>query len=472
MFVSAVLAKAEENTSAPAAATIPAAFPMPAHYFGLELERSQYFWGGRGTHDEDGHLSLSKANLQSMMAHLVDLYLEPWMGVNHSASAPASSNTTLASTPVTTFTSADFDDLELELRTNAIRVQIFDGQVMYRDVCNVSMQQEFKATRSIGQLRIFQHIATRLRSTNRRIEFFVSYLDHPKFTDNSMTNGRLHNFPYFALHSTPRAYSDILVPDPLDIGDRYDSKKNGNRPIPYGDRIDKVFFRGSFSPFKPFGKDLWSNGRVRAHKLGDQFPHLFDTGLVSISSSRLGPFANFSEMMGYINSIPRAKTDIGEANKYKFQLDVDGGLGSGRAVNILKSGSVLLKVMSPFQQFADPLLIPFKHYIPVDQHMHYLVPIVKWCIENPTLMETITRNAVEFASQFHSIDGRSLFWNILLEKYAGLMEAPHPRNKRDKDKRNRAPFEPVPENLCKKYEATRQYCPAMITCYSGWKNVP
>ena len=74
--------------------------------------------------------------------------------------------------------------------------------------------------------------------------------------------------------------------------------------------------------------------------------------------------------MHYLNSTCHATNSPAEENQFKFQLDLDGGLGSGRTVGILKSGSVMLKVMSPFQQYADPFLVPIKHYIPVDQHMH------------------------------------------------------------------------------------------------------
>ena len=74
--------------------------------------------------------------------------------------------------------------------------------------------------------------------------------------------------------------------------------------------------------------------------------------------------------MHYLNSTCHATNSPAEENQFKFQLDLDGGLGSGRTVGILKYGSAVLKVMSPFQQYADPFLVPIKHYIPVDQNMH------------------------------------------------------------------------------------------------------
>ena len=130
----------------------------------------------------------------------------------------------------------------------------------------------------------------------------------------------------------------------------------------------------------------------------------------------------------------------------------------------------MLKVMSPFQQYADPFLFTFQHYIPVDQHMHYLKPITEWCLKNPELMKTIAANAVDFASQYHSLQGRSLYWKILLEKYARLMETPDMKS--GDDVNNRSPFEPVPHSLCDKYEKQSTYwCPAMKSCYSGWKEI-
>ena len=125
--------------------------------------------------------------------------------------------------------------------------------------------------------------------------------------------------------------------------------------------------------------------------------------------------------------------------------------------------------MSPFQQYADPFLVPFRHYIPVDQHMLYLKPIAEWCLKNPKLMETIANNAADFASRYHSLQGRSLYWKILLEKYARLMEAPNMKSDGDVD--NRSPFQPVPDSFCDEYKKHSSHCPAMKECYSDWKEV-
>ena len=75
-------------------------------------------------------------------------------------------------------------------------------------------------------------------------------------------------------------------------------------------------------------------------------------------------------------------------------------------------------------------------------------------------METIAANAVDFASQYHSLQGRSLYWKILLEKYAILMETPNMKSGYDVN--NRSHFEPVPYSLCNKYKKHKTYwCPAM-----------
>mmetsp|Transcript_13276 Transcript_13276/g.21598 ORF Transcript_13276/g.21598 Transcript_13276/m.21598 type:complete len:401 (+) Transcript_13276:1-1203(+) len=397
----------------------------------------------------------------TMMVQLIDLYLEPWISHYHS-----NSKTTTAS-PVTTYTSADFDLLELELRSNAIRVQIFDGKVVYRDVCNHGKGGAWYTEQRVnGVLEILKKLAPHLNTT-KKIELFVSYRDHPKFTDNSMT--LLHNFPYFATHSSPRAFVDILFPDPLDNSATYDASSINTKIMPYSERIDKVFFRGKFTSFVAHGKDVLPSGRVKIHKISDQYPHLFDSGLVGAAVYKMEALGGFEGLMHYLQSSPRTETSPADANNFKFQLDLDGGLGSCRTVGILKSGSVLLKVMSPFQQFSDPFLVPFKHYIPVDQHMHYIKPITEWCLKNPILMESIATEAADFASQFHSPEGRSLYWKILLEKYALLMDAPTTTTSGDVD--NRSPFQPVPDHLCDFYEEHRDSCPAMLGCYLGWKEV-
>ena len=204
----------------------------------------------------------------------------------------------------------------------------------------------------------------------------------------------VNNFPYFAKYSTPRAFVDILFPDPVELNDMY-----GNiiqtKSLPYSERINKVYFRENFTSFRAVGKDLLSSVRVQVHLLSDQYPHLFDIGLVGASSNKIEQWNGFEDLMHSLNLTPCATNSCAEANQFKFQLDLDGRMGSGRTVWILKYGSVMLKVMSPFQQYADPFLVPFKHYIPVDQHMHYLKPITEWCLNNPELMETIAANTVD-----------------------------------------------------------------------------
>ena len=230
-------------------------FPLPVHYFAKELELSRHLWSqtvGEGTADNSP---------TSMMTQLIDIYLEPWISLSHYYP-----NAKTAS-PVTTYASSVFDSLEIKLMTNAIRVQIFDGKVVYRDVCNGGKGGAwFKALRTNKNLQMFKRIAPHL-NTSKKIEFFISYLDHPKFSDNSMTP--VHNFPYFAHHSTPSAFVDILVPDPVDLSDTYGNSIQ-TESLPYSERINKVYFRGKFTSFRAVGKELLPSGRVQVHLLSDQ----------------------------------------------------------------------------------------------------------------------------------------------------------------------------------------------------------
>ena len=135
-------------------------------------------------------------------------------------------------------------------------------------------------------------------------------------------------------------------------------------------RINKVYFCGKITSFRAVVKHLLPFGRDQVHLLSDQYPHIFDSGLVGASSKKIEQWNSFEDLMHYLNSTPHATNSPTEANQFKFQLDLDCGLGSGHTIGILKYGSVMLKFMSTFQHDADPFLVTFKHYIPVDQHMH------------------------------------------------------------------------------------------------------
>ena len=279
VFISLWCVQADDTKTVPAVITITSRpisvyeyFPLPVHYFAKELELSRHLWSqkvGEGTADNSP---------TSMMTQLIDIYLEPWISLSHYYP-----NAKTAS-PVTTYASADFDSLEIKLRTNAIRVQIFDGKVVYRDVCNGGKGGAwFKSLRTNKNLQIFKRLAPHL-NTSKKIEFFISYLDHPKFSDNSMTP--VHNFPYFAQHSTPRAFVDILVPDPVDLSDTYGNSIQ-TESLPYSERINKVYFRGKFTSFRAVGKELLPSGRVQVHLLSDQYPQLLILDWLVLHQTRL-----------------------------------------------------------------------------------------------------------------------------------------------------------------------------------------
>ena len=91
---------------------------------------------------------------------------------------------------------------------------------------------------------------------------------------------------------------------------------------------------------------------------------------------------------GKIEDCPKATAtfiDMPEQQKlWKFILDVEGGGSTWRLKSLLSGGWTIFKVDSPYQQFWYDELVPFVHYIPVDEERleEDLPGKLRWAIEH------------------------------------------------------------------------------------------
>ena len=83
--------------------------------------------------------------------------------------------------------------------------------------------------------------------------------------------------------------------------------------------------------------------------------------------------------------------------RHRYLLDLDGMVNAWSGLFWkLSSNSVVIKMMSHWEQWYYDQLIPYKHYIPI--HTIYdLETVIQWCESNPQRAEEIARNGTDLA---------------------------------------------------------------------------
>jgi len=276
----------------------------------------------------------------------------------------------------------------------------------------------------------------------------VFYLgDGPKVPID--TFDKFAGFPLFSIRTSP-VHIDIPIPDPVVYGSNgaYVWPAEAIKATPWGNKMPTAVFRGKASCLKMQADNWHTCNRVRATKLSnellvlhnntnkqksqlnnyDEFP-LLDIGITEWNQIEKNIIV---QQDGYgLISFPSAKeiessTGIHRSpfmnfynqSRYKYILDLDGGLGSSRKVGILNSGSLLIMQDSPWKNWYDPCLKPFYHFIPFARDLSNLINCVKWARQNDQKVQHIVKAARDFADRFLSFHSAKLYFSTLLNLYA------------------------------------------------------
>ncbi|KAK4532334.1 hypothetical protein CCYA_CCYA11G3191 [Cyanidiococcus yangmingshanensis] len=340
-------------------------------------------------------------------------------------------------------------------------------------------------------------------------EFYVNLGDGPRATADSSGRAEFAGMPIFSFR-TAAPYIDIPIPDPAEYGaygnyqlnddDDDDSDGDGTaqeehgdedsdvslyardsvaittaadiRRAPYADwgqREPRAFFRGVTSAFEHHDGNHVADVRIQLHMLSARNPNLLDAGVVAYrkfrntsqrhqGASKDGTGASESTPeQGLAPPLPR--TPLSHMRRYRYVLDVDGGLGSSRKRAILRSsGAMPLFQQSPWRQWYESLLVPYVHYVPVDRWLRDLTHIVRWYRTRDAEAKRIATQAHEFARQYLSYSVAVSYYRILLLEYAQLLR---PRQEQDGGARDAR----VPWNHCEARPSLR-HGPA--GCWRGW----
>jgi len=86
-----------------------------------------------------------------------------------------------------------------------------------------------------------------------------------------------------------------------------------------------------------------------------------------------------------------------QQSEFKYIIHVDGNVNAYRLLTTMTTGSLILRVMSPYTSWVDHMIKAKVHYIPVKEDLSDLLDVIKWCKKNDERCREIANNGLVFA---------------------------------------------------------------------------
>jgi protein glucosyltransferase len=85
-------------------------------------------------------------------------------------------------------------------------------------------------------------------------------------------------------------------------------------------------------------------------------------------------------------------------------------------------GSLVFKQKASLFEFWEPDLVPFEHYVPVNEDLSNLVEMVEWALNHDDQAQRIAMNGVRFVKEKLGEERIMCYWAELLTRYGSLMD--------------------------------------------------
>jgi hypothetical protein len=110
-----------------------------------------------------------------------------------------------------------------------------------------------------------------------------------------------------------------------------------------------------------------------------------------------------------------------QQSEYKYIIHVDGNVNAYRLLTTMTTGSLILRVMSPYTSWVDHMIKAKVHYIPVKEDLSDLLDVIKWCKKNDDRCREIANNGLIFArsvlnKKFIQSYLSEILWSLAPEK--------------------------------------------------------
>lgn len=194
----------------------------------------------------------------------------------------------------------------------------------------------------------------------------------------------------------------FLIPDPAFLGslgyveDRTKSEEVASR-IAWRDRRPTIFWRGAATGIGIEGSEWMNTARAKlalaAKAIGD--PMIVDAKLTRVKHLPPRQIQNLAS-----EGILHDEVPFETFFTCKYVVDVDGYHCAWKSLFLkLMTGSVVLKIDSPFEQWYHRALRPWRHYIPISQDLKELTEIYGWLLAHDDAAQEIAYEGAKLVSQ-------------------------------------------------------------------------
>lgn len=119
-------------------------------------------------------------------------------------------------------------------------------------------------------------------------------------------------------------------------------------------------------------------------------------GSIDTKSIRFDPKYGLGIMNTRIN-YQSSFLNMRQQSDFKYIIHVDGNVNAYRLLTTMTTGSLILRVMSPYTSWVDHMIKAKVHYIPVKEDLSDLLDVIKWCKKNDERCREIANNGLIFA---------------------------------------------------------------------------
>ena len=198
--------------------------------------------------------------------------------------------------------------------------------------------------------------------------------------------------PMFA-SSGQKGYLDIPIPNEDDLA--FVMNPEPYTVIPWEKKKPIAVFRAG----KATGCGLTPKTNMRL-KLALMRSPLLDVGIVDtkLSTMKFDPEEGLGFLETSIKRVPAIPL-FGGQDEYKYIIHVDGNVLAYRLLKSMLTGSLILRVASPFVHWLDGSLKAGKHYISVADDLSDLEEKVAWCLEHDSKCKKIAEAGRLFAEK-------------------------------------------------------------------------
>ena len=191
-------------------------------------------------------------------------------------------------------------------------------------------------------------------------------------------------------------YDDILLPSQKAVTSSFVTDWDKKS-------IEKAVFRGGPTGC---GRTVETNARLKAATMSVGNGDILDAGIVgggdktrvASSSLRVDPV----EGLGYLEGAGLktvGRLSMQEQSQYKYILHIDGNVHAYRLLTTMLTGSLILRVESPYTGWLDSMLVPGTHYLPVKGDLSNLKEVIEDCQKSDAKCREVARNGLELALQ-------------------------------------------------------------------------